>query len=341
MTAAYTEAGDTIFVERPEGFEQVPQSLWFGGEAEGGVSPGAVIAYMALSKRGGREDRAVPKRATLCKDMGLKSVRAVDGRLDELIEAGWLLITPRFRKDGDQGQTSNHYRLLWTPITDPQDPRLVEHKTQVQTFMEVMAERQKANGTTQAASVRKAEWRPPQTPAHISAPPRASDFAPPAQSEGAGPAQNGALQESDLLQITPLENQNNLSPADAEDENLLADPFDAFWRLYPKKNGKLDAEKAYRVLVRKHGAAAIIDGLRRMMADPNLPALKYIPYPATWLRAGGWMDGPFSTDGSRRGYDDRQWDERAVAETAALGTNPGLPALDDEAGLDRLFGSAS
>lgn len=68
--------------------------------------------------------------------------------------------------------------------------------------------------------------------------------------------------------------------------------FDDFWILYPRKVAKLEALKAWKQVVRDHDPVDIIAGLHR-----NLPSLKvrdqqYVKHPASWLRAGCWMDEP-------------------------------------------------
>lgn len=72
-----------------------------------------------------------------------------------------------------------------------------------------------------------------------------------------------------------------------------ADGFTEWWPHYPKKVKKLDAEKAYRAAL-KRGVTPkeILDGLQRQKAAWKAKGTEpqYIPYPATWLRAGSWED---------------------------------------------------
>lgn len=72
-----------------------------------------------------------------------------------------------------------------------------------------------------------------------------------------------------------------------------ADGFDDWWKQYPKKVKKLDAEKAYRAAL-KRGVTPkeLLDGLQRQKAawEAKGTEPQYIPYPATWLRAGSWED---------------------------------------------------
>lgn len=72
-----------------------------------------------------------------------------------------------------------------------------------------------------------------------------------------------------------------------------ADGFTDWWPHYPKKVKKLDAEKAYRAAL-KRGVTPkeLLDGLQRQKAAWKAKGTEpqYIPYPATWLRAGSWED---------------------------------------------------
>lgn len=191
MSAA-DDFDDSIYVERGN-FEQVPDDLWRGGA----VSPRAVVLYLSLAKRGSREARGVPKRATLARDMGV-SLRTVDAALDELIQTGWLLITPRWRVDADHGQTSNHYTLLWTQIVDAADPRLIRHQRAVEEFEQTMSERSAANAERDGRAVgqrstRRTTWLPEKAEKAVAARTSATlSTAPTTKSAGQTPVQDSA-----------------------------------------------------------------------------------------------------------------------------------------------------
>ena len=102
-----------------------------------------------------------------------------------------------------------------------------------------------------------------------------------------------------------------------------ADGFTDWWAQYPKKVKKLDAQKAYRAAL-KAGATPddLLQGLHRSKTawKTKGTAPQYIPYPATWLRAGSWED-ELDTPAS-------------AAETAAPAINPatGKPVTRDDFG---------
>jgi hypothetical protein len=67
----------------------------------------------------------------------------------------------------------------------------------------------------------------------------------------------------------------------------MTEDFEEFWHHYPRRVGKLAAQRAYRT-ARKHATAEAIQaglGLAQFARDPQ-----FIPHPATWLNQGRWMD---------------------------------------------------
>lgn len=68
--------------------------------------------------------------------------------------------------------------------------------------------------------------------------------------------------------------------------------FAEFWAAYPKKKSKVDAAKAWKQSKGDSIFNEILDGLGRAVAsaDWQKDDGRFIPYPASWLRAGGWMD---------------------------------------------------
>jgi len=65
--------------------------------------------------------------------------------------------------------------------------------------------------------------------------------------------------------------------------------FLAFWTQYPKKKSKGAAEKAFKKLT-EHDFSAVFAGLDRACKHWKDTDPKYIPHPATWLNAEGWLD---------------------------------------------------
>lgn len=69
--------------------------------------------------------------------------------------------------------------------------------------------------------------------------------------------------------------------------------FDRFWAKHPKKVGKLAAQKVWRRL--KPTEATVDEMIATLDWQIQSPQWRrdggqYIPYPATWLNQGRWMD---------------------------------------------------
>jgi hypothetical protein len=79
------------------------------------------------------------------------------------------------------------------------------------------------------------------------------------------------------------------------------DDFERFWLAYPKKRNKGDALKAWKKL---KPSVAMVDLLVEAVDEQkSWPEWckergQFIPYPASWLRAGGWDDEPTQRTGT-------------------------------------------
>lgn len=66
--------------------------------------------------------------------------------------------------------------------------------------------------------------------------------------------------------------------------------FEVFWRIWPRKVGKRNAESAYWRAVSRGGSAAVMAGAQRYAENPHCPEEQFIPHPTTWLNRDGWLD---------------------------------------------------
>lgn len=73
--------------------------------------------------------------------------------------------------------------------------------------------------------------------------------------------------------------------------NVRLEDFDLFWEIYPRKKAKLDALRAWQQ-TREHRPEIeqIIAAVHAQLRSGDWTDYRYIPYPATWLRAGQWDD---------------------------------------------------
>lgn len=69
--------------------------------------------------------------------------------------------------------------------------------------------------------------------------------------------------------------------------------FKEFYGAYPRKKAPLDAEKAWNQMIAKgYDPIKMIDGAKKFAAECRTEGReqKYTPYPASWLRAGGFLE---------------------------------------------------
>lgn len=88
----------------------------------------------------------------------------------------------------------------------------------------------------------------------------------------------------------PTTKKNNVKN---EQEKETYEFFFEFWQIYPRKVAVASARKAFLKVCTLENSSLILDGARRLANDPNLPAMQFVPYPATWLNREGWNDDPY------------------------------------------------
>ena len=78
--------------------------------------------------------------------------------------------------------------------------------------------------------------------------------------------------------------------SDSISSDAQNDSFSAFWKAYPKKRGKAAALKAWKKLKpplpKVFETLAAFEASKEWRKDNG----QFIPYPASWLNAGGWDD---------------------------------------------------
>lgn len=131
---------------------------------------------------------------------------------------------------------------------------------------------------------------------------------------GSAPADSLSLDSGFLIPDTPTP-----SPAPGASAESPPDLFARFWKLYPNKKGKANAEKAWRKLkVTDDLFAAIVGGLAKQTVSPAWvkDGGQFIPHPSTWLSGKRWEDevAPASNvhhlpNSRHHGFEDRDYFE--------------------------------
>lgn len=66
--------------------------------------------------------------------------------------------------------------------------------------------------------------------------------------------------------------------------------FAAFWKIYPKKTGKGQAEKAYNKAIKKTSHDVIMSAVVKILPKWQSMDIQYVPHASTWLNGERWED---------------------------------------------------
>lgn len=160
-----------------------------------------------------------------------------------------------------------HRRRRWTETRDTGNPYAGDHNA-VTVVDEIPVEEQAVN--VKRINFAEAPVEAPEPPATVDT-----------------PAPAPATVQAELIPAAPVKKKTkkgDTTPA-------LDEAFNEFYKdTYPRKMEPLKARRAFEKAV-KNGAdpREIIEGARRFAAATAAKELTYIPYPASWLNAGGWM----------------------------------------------------
>lgn len=77
---------------------------------------------------------------------------------------------------------------------------------------------------------------------------------------------------------------------DVEPVSSYSDDFESWWKAYPRRQGKGKAYDAWQQALRKGTANQMIDSAIKYATSPDLPEVKFVPLPATWLNQERWND---------------------------------------------------
>lgn len=88
-----------------------------------------------------------------------------------------------------------------------------------------------------------------------------------------------------------MENENENTNEDVNKNKLST--FEQFWKVYPKRKSRGQAEKAFsKINPDEQLLTKILESVERAKKSEDWIKEngKYIPHPATWLNAKGWLD---------------------------------------------------
>ena len=103
------------------------------------------------------------------------------------------------------------------------------------------------------------------------------------------PNDRGAVPDTAPVLTEPFSLRPPTSPSGSSSNACSCEAeFEAWWAEYPRKVGKLAAQKAYQKARRIASAPVLLSGLLSLSRD--VTDLRYCPHPTTWLNQGRWMD---------------------------------------------------
>ena len=115
--------------------------------------------------------------------------------------------------------------------------------------------------------------------------------------------------EDDGKPMPPNPNPNLLS--DTNKLVSLSMCFADFWSVWPRKESRPAALKAWDKAIRRQGSDVIVEAAIRYAQNPNRPDKQFIPHASTWLNGDRWDD-------ELRGPDLRRSPDSGTATAGAL-----------------------
>lgn len=100
----------------------------------------------------------------------------------------------------------------------------------------------------------------------------------------------------------PKLEQPNSEPTTTRAQALEAMFVDLF-KAWPRQTAKADARSEFARAAKRAGLDVVVTGVRRYLADPNLPPATYVPEMFRWLKKDKWEDGPLPPRLDRRQND--------------------------------------
>lgn len=128
--------------------------------------------------------------------------------------------------------------------------------------------------------------------------------------------------------VNQIPNQNTVDDNDSSSSKGSLRGFDEFWKAYPKKKEIGNAEKAWaKIREPVTTLPAILVAIEKQKRGPEWKkdSGQFIPYPASWLNAKGWLDEPTSVSGQSGAtatHPVPEWNQRCEDVRLMLDRNP-------------------
>lgn len=112
---------------------------------------------------------------------------------------------------------------------------------------------------------------------------------------------------------------------------IVFDDFEDFWTAVPRKVGKKDAQKAYRLARKYHTGQFLKEAMLAYAKSREGEPKEFTLHPSTWLRGERWNDqsGSMTAQNGERPSSERIWADKVwLAKRALIGSRH-APTRDD------------
>lgn len=150
---------------------------------------------------------------------------------------------------------------------------------------------------------------------------------------GKGSIDENSIDENSIDRLEPKNSEVSSSKLDKE---LLQSNFNRLWELYPRKQGKTNAFKAYEKAIKEGTTDQEIEkGIEayKKQIEIQRTELQFIKQGSTWFNQKCWND-EYITEGSQMGYNNG-WDEQAYEDSFKI-EQPSSIATLPEINIDDL-----
>ena len=99
------------------------------------------------------------------------------------------------------------------------------------------------------------------------------------------------------VQLSTVQFIKERAPTAHKSVKTAVHSFDDFWSIWPRKEGKANASKAWDKATRRTSDEVIYAAALMYVNHPHRPAKQFVPHGATWLNGERWNDGePTATE---------------------------------------------
>lgn len=122
------------------------------------------------------------------------------------------------------------------------------------------------------------------------------------------------------VERTTVDKRTDIKKINNKEDKVIEnkeEEFSAFWNEYPRKLDKAKARKAFKSAMTRASFEDILAGTIRYANDPNRLD-EFTKYPASWLNADAWENGPLPFDPRAAKKREQQEQERIMKEWGNL-----------------------